>query len=120
MRWDSNPRWGFPHAGFQDQSLKPLGHPSLSCVILRRHPLFKRTRARHYAADMLYQTGVVEAGSTSPTCGRGLSSGRIRAYGVAKMCGQTRRREAVRKAGFLSAVADRHRIRFGAKLTNDG
>ena len=28
MGWDSNPRWGFPHAGFQDQSLKPLGHPS--------------------------------------------------------------------------------------------
>lgn len=28
-RWDSNPRWGSPHAGFQDQSLKPLGHTSL-------------------------------------------------------------------------------------------
>lgn len=27
-RWDSNPRWGLPHAGFQDQSLKPLGHTS--------------------------------------------------------------------------------------------
>lgn len=28
-RWDSNPRWGSPHAGFQDQSLKPLGHTSV-------------------------------------------------------------------------------------------
>ena len=28
MGWDSNPRWGSPHAGFQDQSLKPLGHTS--------------------------------------------------------------------------------------------
>ena len=27
--WDSNPRYGFPYAGFQDQSLKPLGHLSL-------------------------------------------------------------------------------------------
>jgi hypothetical protein len=25
---DSNPRWSFPHAGFQDRCLKPLGHPS--------------------------------------------------------------------------------------------
>lgn len=27
--WDSNPRYGFPYAGFQDQSLKPLGHLSM-------------------------------------------------------------------------------------------
>lgn len=27
-RWDSNPRYGFPHAGFQDRFLKPLGHSS--------------------------------------------------------------------------------------------
>jgi site-specific DNA recombinase len=27
-RWDSNPRYGFPHAGFQDRCLKPLGHSS--------------------------------------------------------------------------------------------
>jgi hypothetical protein len=26
--WDSNPRYSFPHAGFQDRCLKPLGHPS--------------------------------------------------------------------------------------------
>ena len=26
--WDSNPRYGLPHAGFQDRCLKPLGHPS--------------------------------------------------------------------------------------------
>lgn len=26
--WDSNPRTGCPVAGFQDQCLKPLGHPS--------------------------------------------------------------------------------------------
>ena len=26
--WDSNPRYGFPHAGFQDQYLQPLGHLS--------------------------------------------------------------------------------------------
>ena len=25
---DSNPRWAFAHAGFQDRCLKPLGHPS--------------------------------------------------------------------------------------------
>jgi len=30
MGWDSNPRYGFPHAGFQDRFLKPLGHPSIS------------------------------------------------------------------------------------------
>ena len=29
-RWDSNPRWSSPHAGFQDQSLKPLGHTSIA------------------------------------------------------------------------------------------
>ena len=28
-RWDSNPRYGFPHAGFQDRFLKPLGHSSI-------------------------------------------------------------------------------------------
>lgn len=28
MGWDSNPRYGLPHAGFQDRFLKPLGHPS--------------------------------------------------------------------------------------------
>ena len=28
-RWDSNPRRGLPLAGFQDQSLKPLGHTSV-------------------------------------------------------------------------------------------
>ena len=27
-RWDSNPRTGFPVAGFQDRFLKPLGHSS--------------------------------------------------------------------------------------------
>lgn len=27
-RWDSNPRWGSPHVGFQDRCLKPLGHSS--------------------------------------------------------------------------------------------
>ena len=27
--WDSNPRWACTHAGFQDQSLKPLGHLSV-------------------------------------------------------------------------------------------
>ena len=26
--WDSNPRYDFSHAGFQDQCLKPLDHPS--------------------------------------------------------------------------------------------
>lgn len=29
-RWDSNPRYGFPHAGFQDRFLKPLGHSSIA------------------------------------------------------------------------------------------
>ena len=29
MGWDSNPRWAFAHAGFQDRCLKPLGHPSV-------------------------------------------------------------------------------------------
>ena len=33
--WDSNPRWGCPHGGFQDRCLKPLGHPS--CTAPRRH-----------------------------------------------------------------------------------
>ena len=27
-RWDSNPRYGLPYAGFQDRCLKPLGHSS--------------------------------------------------------------------------------------------
>ena len=26
--WDSNPGWSFPHSGFQDRRLQPLGHPS--------------------------------------------------------------------------------------------
>ena len=30
--WDSNPRWAFTHAGFQDRCLKPLGHPSSACT----------------------------------------------------------------------------------------
>lgn len=30
MEWDSNPRRGLPRAGFQDQSLKPLGHPPVT------------------------------------------------------------------------------------------
>lgn len=29
MGWDSNPRYASTHAGFQDQFLKPLGHPSI-------------------------------------------------------------------------------------------
>ncbi len=37
MGWDSNPRCGCPHGGFQDRCLKPLGHPSrvgaAPCVI---------------------------------------------------------------------------------------
>jgi lipid A 3-O-deacylase len=28
MGWDSNPRYAYTHAGFQDRCLKPLGHPS--------------------------------------------------------------------------------------------
>ncbi len=28
MGWDSNPRYAFTHAGFQDRCLQPLGHPS--------------------------------------------------------------------------------------------
>jgi hypothetical protein len=31
--WDSNPRYRFRHAGFQDQFLKPLGHPSNRKII---------------------------------------------------------------------------------------
>jgi site-specific DNA recombinase len=31
--WDSNPRYGLPHAGFQDRCLKPLGHPSGRCCV---------------------------------------------------------------------------------------
>jgi hypothetical protein len=34
--WDSNPRCGFPHDGFQDRCLKPLGHPS-SVPALRKN-----------------------------------------------------------------------------------
>ena len=28
--WDSNPRYGSPHASFQDWIHKPLGHPSFA------------------------------------------------------------------------------------------
>ncbi len=35
MGWDSNPRGGFPPAGFQDRCLQPLGHPS-GCDRLNR------------------------------------------------------------------------------------
>ncbi len=31
-RWDSNPRYGLPHAGFQDRFLKPLGHSSIASI----------------------------------------------------------------------------------------
>ncbi len=32
MGRDSNPRWSFPHSGFQDHRLRPLGHPSKSAL----------------------------------------------------------------------------------------
>jgi hypothetical protein len=34
MGWDSNPRYPYGHAGFQDRCLKPLGHPSKPLIIL--------------------------------------------------------------------------------------
>lgn len=36
MGWDSNPRYGLPHAGFQDRFLKPLGHPSSDRIAVCR------------------------------------------------------------------------------------
>jgi hypothetical protein len=39
-RWDSNPRKGFPFAGFQDRCLQPLGHASIEGHrFYRRHSL---------------------------------------------------------------------------------
>ncbi len=40
-RWDSNPRWGFPHVGFQDRCLKPLGHSSDEWLSKPREPILK-------------------------------------------------------------------------------
>ena len=34
--WDSNPRYRCRHAGFQDQFLKPLGHPSITEVSITK------------------------------------------------------------------------------------
>ena len=51
MGWDSNPRWGLPHAGFQDQSLKPLGHPSGPGVIGGPPGGFKRGAFRRFGVQ---------------------------------------------------------------------
>ena len=40
--WDSNPRYAFTHAGFQDRCLKPLGHPSASGMKARNRCLMVR------------------------------------------------------------------------------
>jgi hypothetical protein len=37
--WDSNPRWTYTHASFQDWCLKPLGHPSNASGKLATYPL---------------------------------------------------------------------------------
>ena len=48
--WDSNPRWSFPHGGFQDRCLKPLGHPSMA--IMRYITFGIRARAEVYGSGV--------------------------------------------------------------------
>jgi hypothetical protein len=48
--WDSNPRWSFPHGGFQDRCLKPLGHPSMA--IMRYITFAIRARAEVYGSGV--------------------------------------------------------------------
>lgn len=49
MGWDSNPRYGLPHAGFQDRCLQPLGHPSDSVRL--KPTAVRRKRARCLCRD---------------------------------------------------------------------
>src|SRR5437762_3200437 len=44
MGWDSNPRTTCTVAGFQDQCLKPLGHPSDIRVVRALRAVFKTAR----------------------------------------------------------------------------
>ncbi len=45
--WDSNPRWSFPHGGFQDRCLKPLGHPSSGQMRYNTFGLSARADLQH-------------------------------------------------------------------------
>ncbi len=58
-RWDSNPRWSCPHAGFQDRYIRPLCHSSagspassrfLSCRKARVPAQFTRLHPNHAKA----------------------------------------------------------------------
>ena len=39
--WDSNPRYGYPYAGFQDRSHKPLDHLSVKAKAIMDDTLVK-------------------------------------------------------------------------------
>lgn len=49
-RWDSNPRYGFPHAGFQDRFLKPLGHSSVPRLMTQRRASMQGLAPKNSAA----------------------------------------------------------------------
>ena len=52
--WDSNPRYHFWHAGFQDQFLKPLGHPSVTEVIIAVNRAFIQTYSLQLRACLCF------------------------------------------------------------------
>ncbi len=69
-RWDSNPRYGLPHAGFQDRFLKPLGHSSMRLIwfAFPGYPVGKKSA---FATDLLpnqSMAGFLAALMASSTC----------------------------------------------------
>jgi hypothetical protein len=67
--WDSNPRWAFTHAGFQDRCLKPLGHPSRPATLVRH---LGYTRAEIDRQAQIWPPQLALAGATS-AASRGLA-----------------------------------------------
>ena len=49
---DSNPRWGFPHAGFQDRSHQPLGHLSAAHSVRDSRASFELPNRRGAPQDL--------------------------------------------------------------------
>jgi rubrerythrin len=56
-RWDSNPRYAFTHAGFQDRCIRPLCHSSGFGGLTRTGSILKAVSRTHRRAATLPQAG---------------------------------------------------------------
>ena len=63
---DSNPRYGFPHSGFQDRRLRPLGHPS--SLRERASQIWDAGALAKAVAPKLATESASEGGPTSHFC----------------------------------------------------